>query len=97
VGEGRIVGGFRAEVDLGVIGIIVEMQFEVMEVSDLRGEDVNDEEEGAEYGAWGNSLGDCGCCRGVVMRRDEVGSVGKVGTESAECNTFETKVFESGE
>lgn len=75
MGEGRIVGGFGAEVDLGVIGIAVEVQVKVAEYLTKR-EDVDDEEEGAEYRALGNTLSDCGCGRGVVMERDEVGSVG---------------------
>ena len=31
------------------------------------------------------------------MERDEVGYVGKVGAVPAECSTYDTKVFESGE
>lgn len=90
------MGGFGAKVDLGVISVTVEVQVEVAEYL-TKGEDVDDEEEGAEYGALGNALSDCGCSRGVVVERDEVGSVGKVGTEPAECRAFNAEVFESGE
>ena len=96
MGEGRSVGGCGAEVDLGVVSIAVEVQVEVAEYLTKR-EDVDDEEEGAKYGALGNTLSDCGCGRGVVVERDEMGSVGKVGVEPAECSTFDTEVFESGE
>lgn len=92
MGEGRIVRGFGAEVDLGVIGVTVEVQVEVAEYLTKR-EDVDDEEEGAEYGALGNTLCDCGCGRGMIMERDEVGSVDKVGVEPAEYSTFDTEVF----
>lgn len=71
MGEGRIEGGFGAKVDLGVIGVTVEVQVEVAEYL-TKGEDVDDEEEGAEYRALGNALSDCGCGRGVIMKRDEV-------------------------
>ena len=54
MGEGRIVGGFGAEVYLGVIAVTVEVQIEVAEYL-TKGEDVDGEEEGAEYGqeGWG--------------------------------------------
>ena len=75
MGEGRIMGGFGAEVDLGVIGIAVEVQVKVAEYLTKR-EDVDDEEEWARYGPLGNTLSDCSCGRRVVMERDEVGSFG---------------------
>jgi len=71
VEEGRIVGGCGAEVDLGVIGIAVEIHFEVTKYL-TKGEDINDKEEGAKNRALGNALGDCGCNRCVIMKRDEV-------------------------
>lgn len=40
---------------------------------------------------WGTSS------RGVIMERDEVGSVGKVGMVPAGRSTFHTKVFKPGE
>ena len=40
--------GFGAEVDLSVIGVAVEVQVVVAE-NLTKGEDVDDEEEGAEY------------------------------------------------
>lgn len=71
MGEGRVVGGFGAEVDLGVISVTVEVQIEVAEYL-TKGENVDDKEEGAEYGTLGNTLSDCGYGRGVIMKRDEV-------------------------
>ena len=77
VGEGWVVGGVGAEVDLGVVGIAVEVQVEVAE--DLtKGENVDDEKEGTEYRALGNTLCDRGCGRGAVIEGDEMRSVGEV-------------------
>ena len=59
------------EVYLSVIGIAVEIQIEVAENLTER-EDVNDEKEWAECGTWGNTMCDCGCDRGVVVKRNEV-------------------------
>ncbi|AWP09091.1 putative splicing factor arginine/serine-rich 7 [Scophthalmus maximus] len=70
-----VVAGFGAEVDLGVIGIAVEVQVEAAEYL-TEGEDVGDEEEGTEYGALGNALCDCGCGRDLGSARNSTLEVG---------------------
>ena len=47
VGEGRVLGGFGADIDLGVVGVAVIVQVEVAD-DVTKGEEVADEEEGAE-------------------------------------------------
>ena len=56
--EGRVVGGFGAEVYRSVIGIAVEVEVVMGENLSER-EDLNDEEEWAKYRALGNALCDC--------------------------------------
>ena len=53
MGEGRVFGGFGADIYLGIVGITVEVQ--VDNVADMgikgdvtKGEEVADEEEGSE-------------------------------------------------
>lgn len=47
VGEGRVLGGFGANVDLGVVGVTVEVQAEFAD-GVTKGEEVADEEEWSE-------------------------------------------------
>ena len=47
MGEGRVLGGFGADLDLGVIGVTVAVQVEFADDM-TKGEEVADEEEGAE-------------------------------------------------
>lgn len=47
VGEGRVLGGLGADVNLGVVGITVEIQVETANCV-TKGEEVADEEEGTE-------------------------------------------------
>ena len=55
VGEGRVMGGGGAEVDLGIVGVTVKVQVEVTE--DLtKGEDVSDEQNWAEYRTLGDTM-----------------------------------------
>ena len=48
-------GGFGAGVNLGVVGVTVEIHGEVAQYL-TKGEEVNDEEEGAEYRTLGERL-----------------------------------------
>jgi len=43
VSEGRVLGGFGADVDVGVIGVTVEVQVEFVDDM-IKGEEVADEE-----------------------------------------------------
>ena len=96
MGEGWVLGGFGAEVDLGVVGITVEVEVEVAE--DLtKGEDVDEEEEWAENGTLGDTVRNCGGGGGVVVKGDEVGAVGEVGVEPPECGVFDTESLQSGQ
>ena len=47
LGEGRILGGFGGDVDLGVISVAVEFQVEFAD-DVTKGEEVADEKKGAE-------------------------------------------------
>ena len=96
MGEGWVLGGFGAEVDLGVVGITVEVEVEVAE--DLtKGEDVHEEEEWAENGTLGDTVRNCGGGGGVVVKGCEVGAVGEVGVEPPECGVFDTESLQSGQ
>ena len=47
MGEGRILRGFGGDVDLGVVSVTMEVQVEAAD-DVTKGEEVADEEEGAE-------------------------------------------------
>ena len=47
VGEGRVLGGLGADVDLGVVGVAMEVQVEIANYV-AKGEEVADEKEGTE-------------------------------------------------
>ena len=54
VGEGRVLGGFGADVDLGVVGVAVEVQVEVEGADDVtKGDNVADEKQGTQDRALG--------------------------------------------
>ena len=47
MGEGRILGGFDGDVDLGVVSVTIEVQVEFTD-DVTEGEEVADEKKGAE-------------------------------------------------
>ena len=61
MGEGRVLGGFGADVDLGVVGVAVEVQVEVEGADDVtKGDNVADEKQGTQDRALGDPLRDRG-------------------------------------
>ena len=78
--------GFGGEVQLGVVGVGVELKSVVAE--DLtKWEDVYDEEEGTEYRALGDTVGNWGGGGVAVIDGDELLSIGEVGCQPGKGST----------
>ncbi|XDV53579.1 hypothetical protein PO909_022050 [Leuciscus waleckii] len=77
-GEDSRGDGFGGHVELGIIGVAVKM--ESMVADDLtEGKHVDGEEEGAEHGTLGDTMGDRGGVGVAVVNRDKVVTVREVG------------------
>ena len=89
-GVGDWGDGLAGEVELGVVGIAVEI--ETMTTDDLaKGKDVNDEEEGTKHGTLGDTVGDWGGGGFAVIYGDELMSVWEIWGEPGEGSASYSK------
>lgn len=87
------MGGFGAEVDLGVVGVAVEVHVEFAnDVAEWR--QVAGEEQGTQDRALRNSLRDGGEGGGGAGEGDELITVSEVGGEPVDGSALNTKLAE---